>query len=44
MINGETHSAAALGKSLDMAEALAISCGFTERLVIAKGGYEKITF
>jgi histidinol-phosphatase (PHP family) len=44
MINGDTHSAAALGKHLDMAEALAISCGFTERLIIAKGGYEKVAF
>ena len=44
MINGDTHSAAALGKHLEMAEALAISCGFTERLIIAKGGYEKVTF
>ena len=44
MINGDTHSAAALGKYLDMAEALAIHCGFTERLVIAKGGYEKVIF
>ena len=42
IINGDTHSAAALGKFLSEAEKLAISCGFTHRLVIHKNGYEKI--
>jgi histidinol-phosphatase (PHP family) len=42
MINGDTHSTAALGKYLDMAEALALASGFTERLVITKGGYETL--
>ncbi|MBR5448760.1 MAG: histidinol-phosphatase HisJ family protein, partial [Clostridia bacterium] len=42
MINGDTHSAAALGKHLDLARGLAASCGFTESLIITKGGYEKL--
>ncbi|MBR5448551.1 MAG: histidinol-phosphatase HisJ family protein [Clostridia bacterium] len=42
MINGDTHSAAALGKHLDLARKLAASCDFTESLIITKGGYEKL--
>lgn len=42
MINGDTHSAVALGRFLSDAEELAISCGFGHKLVISENGYEKI--
>ena len=42
MINGDTHSAVALGKHLSEAAALAASCGFSRRLVISKSGYEAL--
>ena len=42
MINGDTHSAVALGKHLSDAEELAAACGFTRRLVISDNGYDHI--
>ena len=42
MINGDTHSAAALGKHLETARSLAEACGYTHALVIKGAGYEKI--
>ncbi len=42
MINGDTHSAAALGMYLSDAEALAQSCGFKRKLVISENGYDSV--
>lgn len=42
MINGDTHSADALGSYLSDAEALAISCGFRHKLIISDNGFEKV--
>lgn len=43
MINGDCHSAEKLGKHFDLAEGLAISCGFTRRLVITDNGLDAVS-
>lgn len=40
MINGDCHSAKALGNHLDLAERVALAAGFRRKLVITEGGYD----
>jgi len=39
-VNGDCHSAASLGKHLDLGERLALECGFERKLILTKAGYE----